>query len=54
MEDYNTWTDAQLFEEIDRLITSIASGTSEDPTVTAAAMRTVHEMFAVINARHNP
>jgi hypothetical protein len=52
-EDFNEWTDAELFEEIDRLLVSLAAGTSQDPSVTTATMHTVHEMFAVINARHN-
>ncbi len=52
-EDFNDWTDAELFEEIDRLLVSLASGNSPDPAITAATMRSVHLMFAVINARHN-
>jgi len=52
-EDFNDWTDAELFEEIDRLLVSLASGNSQDPSVTTAAMRTVHAMFAVINSRLN-
>jgi hypothetical protein len=52
-EDFTTWTDAELFEEIERLLVSLASGTSQDPAVTTATMRTVHQMFAVINSRLN-
>ena len=53
MEDLTTLTDAELFERLDQITLSIASGNSQDPHVTAAAMRTVHEMLVILETRHN-
>ena len=53
MEDLTTLTDAELFERLDQITLSIASGNSPDPLVTAAAMRTVHEMLVILETRHN-
>ena len=40
-------------ERLDQITLSIASGNSQDPHVTAAAMRTVHEMLVILETRHN-
>jgi len=54
MPDYNVWTTAELFEELDHLMASVAAGNAADPRILAATMSQMSLMLAEVQRRGTP